>query len=261
MRNVNVVKADYLVATVPLTSIDQEASNRLHGLVVEGDYRRIYGFAGFVKEKLFVGDNGQRLMIQATGAKADEAAYLINSSWLSLSVARIDLQVTVYVADADSVIRSTIPPKAYKSVRMINLNERGSTLYVGSPKSRCRLRIYNKSAEQGEEPTEKGERLRIEVQLRNDYADRALVNLHAGAGDMFFRFYVRRMTDAYIDSIIEMALKNSDKRAMIDVEKEMSIDTRKAWIENSVIPALARMSVLDSDYYKKLLERLRLLIE
>jgi len=48
---------------------------------------------------------------------------------------------------------------------------------------------------------------------------------------------------------------------MIDVDTEKTIDTRKEWIEHSVIPALARLSVLDSDYYKELLKRLQSLIE
>jgi len=62
MTRVNTVKADYLVATVPLSSVDQETLNLLAGETIEGDFRRIYGYAGFVKNKLFVGDNGQRIV-------------------------------------------------------------------------------------------------------------------------------------------------------------------------------------------------------
>jgi hypothetical protein len=260
MKGANIVQVDYLVATVPVNSIEEHERNNLASLVIEGDFRRLYGYAGFVKDKLFIGDNGSRLLIQATGAKADDIVYLIKPSWVRISVARIDLQVTTYVADADSVIRSTTPPTMYKSVRIINLNERGSTLYVGAPKSRIRLRMYNKTAEQGGQPTELGEHLRIELQLRNDAADRALMNIHAGSGDMYYMYHVKRMTDAYIASIVERALKNSNLRAMIETDTEKSIDSRKQWIEQSVIPALAKMSVLDSDYYKKLVERLQALI-
>jgi hypothetical protein len=261
MKAENKVCVDYLVVTVPVTSLDSETLNRLEGLVIEGEFRRMYGYAGFVKDRLFIGDNGKRLMVQATGSRANEIAYLIDPRWSGLSVARIDLQVTVYVADADSVIRSTVPPNMYRAVRMVNLNERGSTLYVGSPKSRIRLRLYNKTAEAGEERTELGERLRIELQLRNDSADRAMINLHAGSGDMFYLYHVKRMTDAYITSIIERAFANSNLRAMIETDTEKTVDTRKEWIEHSVIPALAKMSVLDSEYYKKLIERLKMFIE
>jgi hypothetical protein len=69
------------------------------------------------------------------------------------------------------------------------------------------------------------------------------------------------MTDAYISSIIERAFANSTFRAMIETDTGKTVDTRKEWIEHSVIPALAKMSVLDSEYYKKLIERLKMFIE
>jgi hypothetical protein len=48
---------------------------------------------------------------------------------------------------------------------------------------------------------------------------------------------------------------------MIETDTGKTVDTRKEWIEHSVIPALAKMSVLDSEYYKKLIERLKMFIE
>jgi hypothetical protein len=154
-----------------------------------------------------------------------------------------------------------MPPNSYKAVRIVNLGERGSTLYVGSPKSRCRVRVYNKTAEAGESRVDGQERLRIELQLRDSYADRCLVNLKAGTGDMFYRYYVSRMTDGYITSIVDKALANSNLLCMIDVETQKTDDTRKEWVEHSVIPALIKLSVYDRDYFRQLVERLKGLLD
>lgn len=261
MTSRNNVKVDYLVVTVPLTSLNDEEIDQFWRLSINGDFYKLYGYKGFIKDKIFIGDNGERMLLQATGANANEALSLVNASWQGLSVARIDVQLTVLVPDADSVIRGTMPPNSYKAVRIVNLGERGSTLYVGSPKSRCRVRVYNKTAEAGESRVDGQERLRIELQLRDSYADRCLVNLKAGTGDMFYRYYVSRMTDGYITSIVDKALANSNLLCMIDVETQKTDDTRKEWVEHSVIPALIKLSVYDRDYFRQLVERLKGLLD
>lgn len=261
MNRQNTVKADFLVATVPLSSVDDEQLGDFARMSVDGEFRRFYGYAGFWKDNFFIGDNGTRALFQATGARADEIVQLIETSWQGLSVARLDIQLTVLVADADAVISRTHPSKAYKAVRMLNLGERGSTLYVGSPKSRVRLRMYNKTAESGEPLVSGMERMRIELQLRDDYADRGLVNLKAGAGDMFFRYYVSRMTDGYITAIVDRAFKDSDMLAMIETSTEKSDDTRKAWLEHSVIPALMKLAAYDKLYVRDFLARLKDLLD
>ena len=261
MTRVNTVKADYLVVTVPLASLDQDAANKLAGLTIDGTFRRLYGYAGFVKDNLFVGDNGTRFLLQATGSRANDAISLIETSWAGLSVARIDIQLTVLVVDADAIIASTMPPKPYKAIRITNLGERGSTLYVGSPSSRCRLRLYNKTAESGEERIAGMERLRIELQCRDSYADRGLINMKANAGDMFFRYYVLKMTDGYITAIIDKAFRHSDLVSMVDTVTAKSEDSRKQWLEHSVLPAIQKLSIQDREYVKHFIARLNEIID
>jgi hypothetical protein len=121
--------------------------------------------------------------------------------------------------------------------------------------------MYNKTAESGEPLVSGMERMRIELQLRDDYADRGLVNLKAGAGDMFFRYYVSRMTDGYITAIVDRAFKDSDMLAMIETSTEKSDDTRKAWLEHSVIPALMKLAAYDKLYVRDFLARLKDLLD
>jgi len=109
MPRENTVKADYLVATVPLNSVQPEQLNVFEQMSVDGQFRRFFGYAGYVKDCFFVGDNGNRLMIQATGTKADQVLPLIETTWSGLSVARLDIQLTILVADADSVVCKTMP--------------------------------------------------------------------------------------------------------------------------------------------------------
>jgi len=261
MPKENTVKADYLVATVPLTSISPERLNVFEELSTGGKFRRIFGYAGYVKDNFYVGDNGERLMLQATGSMADRIWPLIDTTWQGLSVARLDIQLTILVADADSVICRTIPSAAYKAIRMVNLGERGSTLYVGSSKSRCRLRMYNKTAEAGEERVQDMEKLRIELQTRDDYADRCLINMHAGSGDMFFRYYVSRMTDGFVTNLVDRAFQHSDMVSMIDVDTDKPDESRKVWLENTVLPALAKLSVSDKDYVREFLQKIKELLD
>jgi len=257
----NTVKADFLVVTVPITSLTHDELESFASMQIGGELKKFYGYRGYMLDQVFVGDNGDRMMLQATGAKADDILSSINSKWQGLSVARLDIQLTLLVADADSIIRSTMPPTIYKAVRMLNLGERGATLYVGSPKSRCRLRVYNKTAQLGEERVRDMEKLRIELQLRDDYADRGLLNMLACAGNMFFRYYVAKMTDGYITALVDKAFKDSDMVAMVEVKPNKSADGRKVWLEHSVLPALMKLAVYDREYCEDFVRRLRELVD
>jgi DNA relaxase NicK len=144
---------------------------------------------------------------------------------------------------------------------MVNLNERGSTIYIGSPKSRCRMRIYNKSAELGEDRIDGQEKLRVELQCRDEYGDRAMINMLSGTGDAFFRYYVLKMSDAYVTSIVDRAMANSNLLAMTEVNSLKSEDSRKEWLEHSVMPALTKLSVYDPSYFREFLDRLKSLID
>jgi hypothetical protein len=121
--------------------------------------------------------------------------------------------------------------------------------------------MYNKTAESGESLIAGMERLRIELQTRDDYADRCLVNMRAGAGDMFFRYYISRMTDGFVTNLVDRAFQHSDMVAMVETDTEKSDESKRVWLENTVLPALAKLSVSDKDYFKDFLERVRELLD
>ena len=77
--------------------------------------------------------------------------------------------------------------------RIQSLRAAGYTLYLGSPQSDCRLRIYDKAAEQNvERPW-----LRVEFQIRKERADAAICLLTAGAEEAVE--YVKMVILGYID--------------------------------------------------------------
>jgi hypothetical protein len=49
--------------------------------------------------------------------------------------------------------------------------------------------------------------------------------------------------------------------AMIDVETEKSDDTKRAWLENTVLPALAKLSVSNKDYVRGFIQKVKELLD
>ena len=139
--------------------------------------RTLYGYDGFLAGGAFVGSNESRIYVQFAGGIADAAFTRLYSEHMHIS--RIDLQVTAkyvqYTADvvdraydgADIVNRSLASSRRRKLV-VYRGNDGGATLYIGSPTSEQRGRLYNKEV-QSERP-EHARCWRFEVVYRNDFA-------------------------------------------------------------------------------------------
>jgi hypothetical protein len=144
-------------------------------------------------------------------------------------------------------------------MKITNINEKGTTLYIGAPTSDLRLRIYNKTAESDIRPDSGGEYVRIELQCRNRYADKAFIALRNNMVRAFYLMLLKRMIDSYNYKLIESALRESDEELFIDtfpVSTDDPLARRKRWLENSVFPAMRRMLLEDKDYLDKFIERL-----
>jgi hypothetical protein len=70
MQGRNTVKVDYLVVTAPLTSLTAEEDNHFAALSIDGEYRKLYGYRGFLKDNIFIGDNGDRLLIRVPSSNS-----------------------------------------------------------------------------------------------------------------------------------------------------------------------------------------------
>jgi hypothetical protein len=248
------IHTDYFVITMPRSvSADAHFPSIVGQYVSQPQQDRImqyYGYRG--KNKVFVGQSSDRIMIWASGQNAHYVARTLKTDLFDgYSVARIDLQVTMTSLDADYMIEYIQPNKVYKCTKITNLHEKGTTLYVGAPTSRVRLRIYNKTAESGIRPESGGEYVRFELQCRDQYADKAFVALRNDMTRSFYLMMLKRMVDAYTFNLVEGAIRSADEELFIDdfpASKDDPLSRKKRWLEQSVLPALRRLLVEDRDY-------------
>lgn len=248
---------DYLVVTWTLPEAERDVIyQRLITITGNRNGKRatLYGARGYKSSEGFVGqwDDG-KIIVASTGAKADVTANVTLNSLpvTGRSIARLDLQSTLVADDADNLILSAQPSKRYKATKYVNVNERGATMYVGSPHSDARLRIYNKTAESGILSDDKREYIRYEIQLRNRYAEQAWNEYKANRANEYILHWTRKMcADGVTDKFLEQALRiygdRYDYRFLID--EGNWLDRRKLWIERTVVPALLRVLAVDPDY-------------
>jgi len=256
------IRADYIVLTFPRTDTSEAIYPTIVGYWLPQEDRRpytLYGFRGYRSGKVFIGEREDRYIVQATGAIAHDVAMRLQLPVEhEISVARIDVQHTFITADADRLINNCQPDRAYRASRWIQVNERGATLYVGSPKSDVRLRIYNKSAESGLKPETCGDYLRVELQFRNKRADHMFRAIRARAPRFPFLTQLKRMVDNFMYQIVHDSIAQDEEELFPeDFPGELdALSRRKAWIERSVIPAFRKVLAEDPGYLKTFLSML-----
>lgn len=254
------IRADYIVMTFP-KSLEIEAAYPFVAAywMPNPEPHVAYGYRGYRCGKFFLGEREDRVLIQATGALANDVALRVPFPLdTGYSVARIDVQVTFVVQNADFLIRSCEPSPVYKSMRWVPVREPGETLYVGAPASDVRLRVYNKSAEAGIRPEGGGEYLRVELQFRNRKADRMFVAFRARAPKLPFLSQLKRMVDAFTYQIVKNVVEEGEQELFTEEEvPELdAVSRRKAWLERSVVPALKRILAEEPEYLDTFLKLL-----
>jgi len=243
------LKVDYLVATYDLVTVEAHLPAIAGAVIRKPESGRHLGYRGYwcaETRRAFVGDDSRRVMVSVTSSPAHAAALAI-PRLETLSIARIDVQTTLVARDADALIRSCDPSARYQSFRIAPVRGRGHTLYVGSPRSDKRLRIYNKSAESGEAP-EVGEYVRFELQLRDDYAERAFTSLRGGGLKGWYLHALRSMIDSFTFAIVRDALNDVEEYQQDSVALEDWTQRRIIWVERSVIPALKKLFAARPEY-------------
>lgn len=249
------MQADYITVTADEAALYLEAEQFLVGNIW---HRNLLGATGRCDEDgLFVGrfSNG-RWIVSCAGARADDVMRVLALTDIQPSVARLDLQVTVGVDDADAIIRSIKPNARYKTLLAapVGEGERGATLYIGAPKSRKRLRVYNKSAQSGMQPP-LGEYLRIELQLRDAEADYYYSTLRAGGKAIMYKAY--RNTVVAMAPALEGYLPVT-KSAHVDIQVDRATRPRyDYWIRQSVIPGVLKAALIADQETRDALRDLR----
>lgn len=250
------MQADYLV----ITSMDAVLFGEAEQLLV-GDIwsRNLFGATGMWDGGLFVGRyTDGRFIASCSGPRSHDLLRVLALSDFDASVARLDLQVTIVVNDADGVIRSITPHPRYKSLLMapVTPTQKGATLYVGAPGSRKRLRVYNKSAQAGVTPA-CGEYLRVELQARDSEADYYFAVFRKGGTPAAYQAF--RSAATFMAPQLNEVLPH-DTRAHIEVEVPQRENNYAYWLEHSVLPAVARAMRQDNPLVKQALKDLKELL-
>lgn len=245
---------DYFVATLARSTAIEAVEPRILASLNEGRPIVLYGYSGMTFKKISyaVSRDGRRSLVAGTGAAAHEAAKLFFSLMDrtdDVSIARIDVQETLSIIDPDTTIVFTTPKKSYKATRIHNVNADGETLYVGSPHSRARLRLYNKTAESGVWDGDL-KLLRVEVQLRDSYAETAFQKWKTGKLDEVLAFWVTKMLhEGSANDILNLCryFQTNADFALEDQDQDW-ITRRKLWFERSVVPAMAKLFLVEPEY-------------
>lgn len=248
---------DYIVATWELPESEARVVvERLRSIVDarQGVPQRLYGAIGVKGKRGFVGEwNDGRILLASTGASANETAIHAFGTLTpeGRSIARLDLQTTATIDDADGFIVKAIPSRRYRATLYTTINGAGATLYVGAPKSDARLRIYNKTAESGRAPDDGRDYIRFEMQFRNAYADAAWSRYASGLGNQLLVDWVSRMVpDGYTPEWLSHwlgAYGTKFNEPFLEQDDDW-VDRRKRWIERSVIPAIRKVLAVEPQY-------------
>jgi len=243
------LRVDYLVATYDLVAVEPHLPAIAGAVIKKAESGKHLGYRGYwcaESRRAFVGDDGYRVMVSVTSSPAHAAALAI-PRLETLSIARIDVQTTLVARDADALIRSCDPSARFQAFRIAPVRGRGHTLYVGSPRSDKRLRIYNKSAESGETPNE-GEYVRFELQLRDDYAERAFTALRGGGLAGWYLHALKAMIDPFTHAIVRDSINDVEEYHEDAAARDDWTQRRIRWVERSVMPALKRLFAARPDY-------------
>ena len=139
--------------------------------------RHMLGYYGHSAGNCFVGAREADIMAQFTGFHADHAFRRLRDD--NAHISRLDLQVTakfrimpldVATKGYDDAITANnrLPAHRRRKIYIISGSDGGDTLYVGSPASSQRCRIYNKEVQS--EDVLFAKTWRYEVVLRNEHA-------------------------------------------------------------------------------------------
>lgn len=262
------VGVDWISATLGRDEIDdqvwlQDAYGVLYEVQKLGNtYKRrsLLGFDGWESGGCFVGSNNTRHYAQFAGKYANDAYRFLEHP--KIRVSRIDIQVTVQY-DTD-IIREgkyqyaraihhnkELPEYRRRKVNLFAGSDGGDTVYIGSPASDTRGRIYNKHKQSG--LTEYERSWRYEVVYRNQYALRMYGHLinQDNAASQFITEEVAAWFSQRGVNILDIRAIGADaiappKAPSTDVERKLR------WVKNQVIPTIRKLAELG--YAEELME-------
>lgn len=259
---------DWISATLGRDEIDNQTwlYDAIHALelvqAAGNTYKRrsLLGFDGWESGGCFVGSSDKLHYAQFAGKYANDAYPFLEHPKVHIS--RIDLQVTVQYSEelikegryqyARAIHHNKALPKhRQRKIHLFAGSDGGDTVYVGSPSSDTRGRIYNKDKQSGEAAYVNS--WRYEVVYRNQYAD-AMFRRTIAEDDAPNTVIVPSVVEYFSTRGVEI-LNLGDRRGYtVEVIKTPPSDVERKlrWIRNQVVPTIRKLAELG--YAEELME-------
>lgn len=214
--------------------------------------RSLLGFDGWESGGCFVGSNDTTHYAQFAGKYANDAYTSLDHPKVHIS--RVDVQITVQY-DIELIKEGryqyaraihhnkSLPEHRRRKIHLYAGSDGGDTVYVGSPSSDSRGRVYNKAKQSNEQAYERS--WRYEVVLRNENAVqlfRRVISADTEAPKLILSYVLNWYAERGI-IVLGVVPGRYDtiappKQPATDVERKLR------WIKNQVIPTIRKLAEL-----------------
>jgi len=222
--------------------------------------RSMLGFDGWESGGCFVGSNETMHYAQFAGKYANDAFHMLEHPKVHIS--RIDLQITVQY-DIELVKEGR-----YQYARAIHHNkgllqhrrrtihlyagsDGADTVYLGSPSSDTRGRLYNKAKQSNDAAYERS--WRYEVVYRNERAG-SMFGRVVNAGDKTTTVILSEVFNWYAERGVEILDVGVERSNTVSLPKPPRSDVEKKlrWIKTQVVPTIRKLA--EMGYAEELME-------
>jgi len=251
---------DWISGTLGREELDNQTwlYDNLHALEAVQAYGNTYkrrsmlGFDGWESGGCFVGGNDTMHYAQFAGKYANDAYTMLEHPKVHIS--RIDLQVTVqynielikegrYQYARAIHHNKGLPEHRQRKIHLYAGSDGGDTIYLGSPASDQRGRLYNKAKQSADAAYERS--WRYEVVYRNNLAlgvFRRCIDSGSETATIILsevlRWYAER-------GIVVLDVRNSASNPITPPKQPKSdVDRKLRWIRNQVVPTIRKLAEL-----------------
>lgn len=259
---------DWISGTLGREEIDDQTWlwDNLHALEnvqrLGNTYKRrsLLGFDGWESGGCFVGSNETMHYAQFAGKYANDAYRMLEHP--KVHVSRIDIQITVqydielikegrYQYAQSIRTNKTLPEHRQRKIHLYAGSDGGDTVYIGSPSSDQRGRVYNKAKQSGDAAYERS--WRYEVVLRNQLAASMFRHIFA-ANDEASAVILQEVLNWYYErGVVVLDVRNKGGNALAPPKQPRTdVERKLRWVKNQVVPTIRKLAELG--YAEELME-------
>jgi len=259
---------DWISGTLGREEIDNQTwvYDCLHALeevaLLGNTYKRrsMLGFDGWESGGCFVGSNEKMHYAQFAGKYANDAFHMLDHPKVHIS--RIDLQITVQY-DIELIKEGryqyaraihhnkSLPEHRRRKIHLYAGSDGADTVYLGSPSSDTRGRVYNKAKQSNDATYERA--WRYEIVYRNERAG-GMFRRVVDAGNKITAIILSEVYNWYAERGVEVLDVGIERTNTVSLPKPPKSDVEKKlrWIKTQVVPTIRKLA--EMGYAEELME-------